>query len=118
MTWAACDRATLEARGRCAAMTGKAEECTNWAVDEFEGKGYCGQHYASRVNDAIKRERETERRQRIDQSIERFLAWTAEHPSVHDRMLSLEVPQRKEEPAATAGNGLWAASSGRPFTRG
>lgn len=83
-TWAACEQAQKEARGRCTAMTEKETECSNWAIEEYEGKGYCGQHYESAVNRALERERAARRRAELDERITAYMEYRKEHPSIWD----------------------------------
>lgn len=136
-SWDACDRAVLEARGRCVALTEKEDECPNWAVAEFEERGYCGQHYASRVNAAMAATRAATRKAELDQRIEAYIAWTAEHPSILDRMPTTANTGPVSPVGLAGGAGLepaitrvtaegptterpaigWRASSGTPFIR-
>lgn len=80
--WADCDKA---GRKPCSAMLdSRPEECSKWAVDTYEGKGYCGTHYSSRVNRAIEEKRELQLRAELDRRITEHLNWIADHPSVWD----------------------------------
>lgn len=67
-------------------MTDKMTECTNWAIDHFDGKGYCGQHLTSLVLRADQKRRIEAKRAALDARIDLFLEWTIVHPSIHDRM--------------------------------
>lgn len=130
-TWAACDRAALEARGRCVALTEKATECSNWATDEYDGRGYCGVHYGSRVNAALEEARVARRREEMSIRIDAALAWHEEHPSVHDPMPREWWSRGESNPVAADAPGatqpshgranrprvLWSASSGEPLRR-
>lgn len=81
--WADCDKA---GRKPCSAMLdSRPEECAKWAVAEYEGKGYCGVHYFSRVNREIEDKRQLQLRAELDRRITEHLNWIAEHPSVWDR---------------------------------
>ncbi len=131
--WAECAQFEKEARGRCVALTEKETECTNWATDEFEERGYCGQHYGARVNAALEARRQAAKMARRAEVIERFMAWTQGHPSVWDRMPADWQP--RQPPTANQaqvshvaltldskpGKGdmyvPWRASSGEPFRR-
>lgn len=88
LTKKACDQARKEALGKCVAMTGdrEPEPCRNWAVDRYDGRGFCGQHYASAVNRGIRAAREAAKRAELDARIDAFIAWTKDHPSVWDAM--------------------------------
>jgi hypothetical protein len=105
-SWAACEQAAKEARGRCTALTERESECTNWATDEHEGKGYCGQHYGSRVNASLDAARKARKAAEQVERIEAYLAWKVGHPSVWDKM--------DAEPPAPRRGVLWSARSGRP----
>lgn len=83
-SWGACEQAQKEARGRCRAMTERETECTNWSVEEYEGKGYCGQHYGSIVNRGIERARAERERAALDARIDSYMEWKKDHPSVWD----------------------------------
>lgn len=51
----------------------------------MDADGYCFQHFASRTEAARKAELARVDQERRDAAITAYLAWTAEHPSVHDR---------------------------------
>lgn len=128
--WTDCDR--LGQKPCSAMLDARPEECSRKAVAEFEGKGYCGVHYASRVNGEIESKRIAIRRAELDQRITEHLAWIAEHPSVWDRKVdggggeshpaSPKVPAPSPAEAESMGTGgpavlrapVWSASSGDP----
>lgn len=122
-SWDACDKAAQEARGRCSALTKEAEECSNWSIDEHDGRGYCGQHYASAVQRELDRERKEVKRVELDDRITAYLAWRETHPGVWERMADGEGLEPSITRVTTEGpttrrpvNG-WRASGGLPFTR-
>ena len=39
---AECDRARRQALGPCVSMVEEDRQCSRWAVDLFDGRGYCG----------------------------------------------------------------------------
>lgn len=80
---AACERARQELLGRCRALTKDAGECGKWATDEA---GYCAQHFEAVRNAELRADRAAVRKAKLDAGIERFLAWTKDHPSVWDVM--------------------------------
>lgn len=122
-TWGDCEKAEKEARGRCVAMTEAGNECSNWAIDEYEDRGYCGQHYESAVNRALKRRKEEVRQAALRVGIEEHQAFTREHPSVWcsrpagwrpgDRVADC-VCQGETPPVRKGGRGrvLWSARTG------
>lgn len=91
-------------------MTERETECTNWATDEYDGKGYCGQHYGSRVNAGIAAEREASRQAEMQKRIEEFIAWKADHPSVWDSFAIMVTTVGQPVPKGM----IWSARSGLP----
>jgi len=90
-TQAACERARRVAIGQCVAMVSRKgtgpSPCVNWGVDRVNDRPYCGQHLNSILLEADRTGRLARREAKVQGRINLFLAWTAEHPSVHDRML-------------------------------
>lgn len=127
--WAECDYRAKEARGRCASLTDAETPCKNWATDDYDGLGYCGSHFASRVNAAVKAKKEAARMAEVNARIDAYMAWTKEHPSVWDSMTrpdpmakaaGLEPTQAVLETARPAqarpragARVLWSARSGK-----
>ncbi|HET7070137.1 MAG TPA: hypothetical protein VFI40_04890 [Nocardioides sp.] len=70
----ACDDARHAALGRCVELTEKMTSCRNWAVDRVNDRPMCGQHLASVVLAEDKAQRERGRRDRINRSIDAYLA--------------------------------------------
>ena len=80
--WADCDAAAEHQWGQCKAMLdSKPEPCTRWAVAE---EGYCGQHYAARIELERRTVRIAIERAALDARIDAYLARVAEHPSIWD----------------------------------
>jgi len=82
----ACNEAARERLGHCVEMTGAGEECTNWAIDLANDRGYCGQHLSSVLLREDRERRAVRKKAELDDRIAEFLAWRDEHPSVHDRI--------------------------------
>lgn len=79
-------KALLEAfhaeMGRCVALTEKQIECTNWAVDRVNGRGYCGQHIAGIVQREDQERRAAEKRRKLLLRIDEYLQWTDQEAHV------------------------------------
>lgn len=112
-------------------LDSRPEECSKRATGEYEGRWYCGVHYASRVNAALEDARAAKRRESLDQRITDHIAWVEAHPSVWDRRgggggesnpASSEVASGRDKPGGLAGptgqltpktrSVLWSAASG------
>lgn len=87
-TKTACDAAARSALGPCSAFVGEREPhpCGKWAVVVLGDQPLCGQHANAAALQVDQAGREARRRAVINARIDRYLAWTADHPSVHDRM--------------------------------
>lgn len=85
-SWGACGLATRIAIGQCVSMLDEDRQCDHWGVDRVEGKAYCGQHINSVYLAADKARRDAEQAAEIAARVDAFMAWTALHPSVWDRM--------------------------------
>lgn len=72
-------------------LDSRPEECSKRATGEYEGRWYCGVHYASRVNAALEAARAAKRRESLDQRITDHIAWVEAHPSVWDRKVAPAV---------------------------
>jgi hypothetical protein len=94
-------------------MTEREEPCDNWSVSEYDGHGYCGQHFASRVNAGIKATQEASRMAEIAVRIDAFLAWKVGHPSVWDPMPAGWTGEPVPVPVVRS-RVTWSASSGLP----
>lgn len=68
-------------------------ECSNWAVAE---EGWCGQHYASKIEGERRAERIAIKRDAMNARADAYIEWTRDHPSVHERMgvVSVAVKER------------------------
>lgn len=85
-TKAQLKRERQEALGKCRALIdkkGEPGECKNWATDE---NGYCGVHFASEMNRMTAEAVRLLARQDLEERIEKYIAWTEEHPHVWDKM--------------------------------
>lgn len=85
----ACALARKVALGQCAEMIDDKAgpyPCTHWAVEKVAERGYCGTHIGAVVRAEDERLRAAKKRAELDGRIDAFMAWEAEHPSVHDRM--------------------------------
>lgn len=82
----ACELAAKVEMGKCAAMTDKGEECSHWGIDRVEERPYCGQHINSVLLKADNDRRAATKRAELDERITGYMAWRADHPSVHDTM--------------------------------
>lgn len=129
-TWGACEKAEKEARGRCTAVTEAGDDCKNWAADLFEERGYCGNHYASAVNRALKQRKMEAHQAALRVGIEEHQAFTREHPSVWcvrpagwrpgDQVPDCQCQPANSEPVSRRelprprgrGRVLWSARSG------
>lgn len=82
----ACEQARREAMGHCVELTGAGDECTNWAIEQVAGRGYCGQHLSSVLLKEDRDRRIARKRAELDGRITAYLHWRVEHPSIWDRM--------------------------------
>lgn len=84
----ACMDAQKAALGPCSAFVGEREPhpCGKWAVVVVGDQPLCGLHANAAALRLDQRGRELRRRAEINTRIDRYLAWTADHPSVWDRM--------------------------------
>lgn len=92
-SWAACDKAAKVAWGQCKAIVGEKEPepCSRWAVST---EGWCWQHYVSEKDRVIREDRIAIARAEQAARIDEYIAWVADHPSVHDTRL----PTRSRQP--------------------
>lgn len=81
--WSDCDTAASRQWGLCKAQTGDKEPkpCTRWAMD---ADGWCGQHFASRMEAERRARLDAERKAELDARIDAYIAMMAECPSLHD----------------------------------
>lgn len=112
--WAECDQRAKEVRGRCVALTEKATECTNWATDDFEDRGYCGQHYGSRVNAALEARRAEVKKAGMLERIDAYLASVGQEP--HECGARCQFLEANPAPVSQPRRGVyWSARSGLPL---
>jgi hypothetical protein len=81
----ACERARREALGPCVELTGSGESCSHLGIERVEERSYCGQHLNSVLLEADRSRRAAQRKAELDERIDRFMAWSSNHPSVWDR---------------------------------
>jgi len=82
----ACETAKRLGMGRCSAMKDNGEECSHWGVEKVDERAYCGQHIASVLLKEDHDRRAAAKRAELDGRISTYLAWRADHPSLHDTM--------------------------------
>ena len=87
-TKAACDRLVREALGKCTELTLAKEPtaCRLWATGMVGGRPMCNAHAGAVMERNLVLARKLARTTRLQKVIDEFMAWTATHPSVHDRM--------------------------------
>lgn len=88
-TKAACEKARKEALGRCVSMTADKKTPTNcrlWATSIVDDRALCTMHAGQVLTAQIEAERKARKTAELNARIDAYLAWRAEHPSVHDRM--------------------------------
>jgi hypothetical protein len=87
-TKGACDKAKREALGRCVEMTQAKEptQCRLWASSIVEGRPMCNAHAGAVLERHLEERRKADRASAWQARVTAFMDWTAEHPSVHDRM--------------------------------
>ena len=78
----------------------------------MDSDGYCFQHFASRTEAARKATREAERKAEMNARIDAYLAWVAEHPSVHDTIDGHRPATQAESTRGLAGIPKVAAGAG------
>lgn len=84
--WADCDSAANHRWGMCKALVQQKknrdpEECSNWAVGEV---GWCGQHYASKIEDEARIGREADRVLQLAAQMDAYFAATGGTPHTCD----------------------------------
>lgn len=72
--------------GLCSAMIEEDKPCPHWGIGRVNDRAYCGAHIRSVYLAEDRVRREIARKAEIDGRIDAYMAWTAEHPSVLDRM--------------------------------
>lgn len=63
---------------------GEPKPCSKAGDIEVEGGNYCGMHAEGVIKQNRERRERDERMTRINQSIDEYIAWTKDHPSVWD----------------------------------
>jgi hypothetical protein len=67
-------------------MKDTGEECSHWGVEKVDERAYCGQHLRVMFLAADEHRRAAAKRAELDGRISTYLAWRADHPSLHDTM--------------------------------
>ena len=87
-TKSACEKAKRERLGQCSEMTlaKQPTQCRLWATGLVGGRPMCDAHANAVIERNLILARKLARTTRLQKVIDEFMAWTATHPSVHDRM--------------------------------
>ena len=87
-TKAACEKARREALGQCVEMTLAKEptQCRLWASSLVEGRPLCNAHAGAVLVRHLEERRKADKAAYLQSRVTAYRDWTAEHPSVWDRM--------------------------------
>lgn len=88
-SWTACEKARREALGKCESMTANQvtpTQCRQWASSIVDGHPICNMHAESLLLRQHAARVKAEKDAGLLANIEAYMAFTATHPSVWDKM--------------------------------